>query len=241
MTKHLEKVDGVDRIVRNLKHFLPAQASLKDFIHHNTLHSFQTEKFFDGIMKASAILGYKVSLSLSEYRKMYDEGRISDQAVQKVLEEYVPEEKDEIRNQMLFSMLDYEFEPRIGKLRANWKKICHIDLDSLVHPVLFRLLCSYLDQGISIWNFPLGHLSLLSSVREMERISSISFFRTEKARRLLLNQNTTTEHLLELLVGDPAWFEQYLFDQQFTHPGWSGMVPVIEDMPETLLDQRRFH
>jgi hypothetical protein len=30
-----------------------------------------------------------------------------------------------------------------------------------------------------------------------------------------------------------------LFDQQFAHPGWSGIVSVIEDMPQTLLDTRR--
>jgi hypothetical protein len=47
-------------VLHELKHFLPAQAPLKDFIHHNTLHAFQTLKFHDGLRKASEILGYKV-------------------------------------------------------------------------------------------------------------------------------------------------------------------------------------
>ncbi|HEX5172162.1 MAG TPA: putative inorganic carbon transporter subunit DabA, partial [Cyclobacteriaceae bacterium] len=44
--------------------------------------------------------------------------------------------------------------------------------------------------------------------------------------------------LLKILIGDESLFKQYLFDQQFAHQGWSGMVSAIEDHPETLLDQR---
>ncbi len=31
----------------------------------------------------------------------------------------------------------------------------------------------------------------------------------------------------------------YVFDQQFAHPGWSGMVSVLESQPESLLDTKR--
>ena len=238
MINHHHALTGIEGTVKKLKHFLPAQASLKDFIHHNTLHSFQSEKFFDGIRQASTTLGYKVSLSLEEYRRMYRLGRISDQAIQKVLEEYIPGQSAEIRQQMIAGEFSADLPPRIGKLRAYWKKLYHIDLDSLVHPVLFRIICSYLDQGISIWNFPLGQLSFLAAIRELERISKISFFRTHQAKRILLDNKIGIEELLKRVVGDEDLFEYYLFDQQFMHPGWSGIVSVIEDMPETLLDQR---
>ena len=33
-------------------------------------------------------------------------------------------------------------------------------------------------------------------------------------------------------------FEQYLFDQQFSHPGWSGMIATIESNPSSLLDAK---
>ena len=31
-----------------------------------------------------------------------------------------------------------------------------------------------------------------------------------------------------------GYYEQYLFDQQFAHPGWSGIVAAVEDAPHTL-------
>jgi uncharacterized protein len=42
-----------------------------------------------------------------------------------------------------------------------------------------------------------------------------------------------------LVVGDEKYFRQYLFDQQFAHQGWSGMVATVEAQPETLLDHKR--
>ena len=44
-------------VLHELKHYLPSQAPLKDFIHHNTLHAFQNFKFYDGIRQASKIYG----------------------------------------------------------------------------------------------------------------------------------------------------------------------------------------
>ena len=112
-------------------------------------------------------------------------------------------------------------------------------MDSLVHPLLFRILCSYLDQGISIWRFPVWNEGFLTSIREMERISFTSFFRTDWPRRLLLKSECKIESLLDILVGDESLYKQYLFDQQFAHQGWSGMVSTVEDVPQTLLDRKQ--
>ncbi|MFM9073992.1 MAG: putative inorganic carbon transporter subunit DabA, partial [Bacteroidota bacterium] len=231
---------GLDATIHDLKHYLPAQASLKDFIHHNTLHSFQQDKFFEGIRKASAILGYKVSLSLAEYREFHRLGKISDLAIARVLQEYEdPSHEWLVREEMLSGTFEPTALPRIGRLRSLWKSHYKLDVDSLVHPVLFRVLCSFLDQGISVWNFPLGHLEFMEAVREMERLSSVSFFRTTRARTILLEGDQDLSALLSKLVGDPALHARYLFDQQFTHQGWSGIVSVVEDFPDTLLDRRK--
>jgi hypothetical protein len=66
------------QVIHKLKHYLPAQAPLKDFIHHNTLHSFQELPFFDATQRAAEIFGYKVSLALGEYRKMFAHKKINE-------------------------------------------------------------------------------------------------------------------------------------------------------------------
>src|SRR5688500_18680589 len=57
-----------NQVLHELKHYLPAQAPLKDFIHHNTLHAFQNLNFHKAIRAASKIFGYKVSHSVEKYR-----------------------------------------------------------------------------------------------------------------------------------------------------------------------------
>lgn len=225
--------------LHHLKHYLPAQAPLKDFIHHNTLHAFQHYPFQRALKNASAVFGYKVLLSLEEYRSLYQAKRIREDVLKKLIAERKGASLvNEWMDKLLHKTYAYSCNPRIGALRSQWKKIYGIDLDARVHPILFRVLCSYLDQGISIWNFPLGH-GLLSSVLEMEQKSFTSFFKTTRVRKLLLSNQCEISYLLKILVGDESLYEQYLYDQQFSHPGWSGMVSAVEDMPHTLLDRKK--
>jgi uncharacterized protein len=226
-------------VLRELKHYLPSQTPLKDFIHHNALHAFQHLKFYDAIFKASGIFGYQVTLQLSEYRQLYAIGRIRQDILEKVItEKKGPENLLQWKENLLSKVYDTSNYPRIGALRAHWKTCYKTDLDSLVQPLLFRILCSYLDQGISIWNFPVKTEGFLSSIRELEKKSFVSFFKTERARRLLLKGDCTIAGLLKIVVGDEGYYEQYLFDQQFSHQGWSGIVSSVEDHPHSLLDRK---
>jgi len=72
-------------ILHELKHFLPSQQALKDFIHHNSLHAFQHMKFYDAIFKASKIFGFQVHLQLPEYRELYQTGRIRRDILEMVI------------------------------------------------------------------------------------------------------------------------------------------------------------
>ncbi len=219
-----------------LKHYLPTQGPLKDFVHHNTLHAFQDMKFYDAINKASAIFGYQTTLSLTEYRDLYTIKRITSKILTQVIRERKGTENvEEWHKRALYKEYDVTLEPRIGKLRSEWKRLYPIDMDNAVQPLLFRIICSYIDQGIAISSFPFEDKGLLYAVRHLENYSSVSFFKTKKARDLLHTESCTITKLLEILVGKEAYFEQYIYDQQFAHRGWSGIVSTLEDKPESLL------
>ena len=235
-----EGVFEENHVLHELKHYLPSQTPLKDFIHHNSLHAFQTLKFYEAIFKASKIFGYQVTLQLMEFRQLYKNGRIKED----ILERVILERKgtvllEEWKGNLLSKEYDSSNSARIGALRANWKSQYKMDMDSLVQPLLFRILCSYLDQGIAIWNFPgENNKGFLASISELEANSFTSFFKTKRAKQLLLNGNCKIKDLLKIVVGEESYYEQYLFDQQFSHQGWSGIVSAIEDQPNSLLDRK---
>lgn len=227
------------RVLHELKHYLPSQTPLKDFIHHNSLHAFQHLPFYDAIFKASKIFGYQVTLQLNEFRELYRNGRIKHDVLERILVEKVGVPGADIWKERLLNK-DYDTHnaAKIGTFRSKWKSRFKVDLDNLVQPLLFRILCSYLDQGISIWKFPVQEQGFLASIREMERNNFTSFFKRKRARDLLLRSSCEMADLLRLIVGDDVYFEQYLFDQQFSHRGWSGMVCAVESWPDSLLDRK---
>lgn len=228
------------QVLHELKHFLPSQQALKDFIHHNSLHAFQHMKFYDAIFKAAKIFGFQVHLQLTEYREMYQTGRIRKDVLQMLIAHKKGKAAVAEWEQRL---LDREYEvinmPRIGQLRKYWKESYGFDLDNTVHPLLFRILCAFLDQGIAVEGFPVNGKSFIESIRELEQNSFTSFFRTKAVRKKFLSGDYSVTELLRTIVGKEEYFEQYLFDQQFAHHGWSGFVSAVEDNPQTLLDTKR--
>lgn len=226
-------------VIHELKHYLPSQQALKDFIHHNSLHAFQQMKFYDAIFKAGKIFGFQVSLQLQEFRGLFANGRIREDILEKVIawkkgKETVPAWKQK----MIHGEYDTNIQARIGMLRRHWKEQYAFDLDNAVHPFLFRTLCSFLDQGIAVEELPVAKHSFTETFRIIEKNSFASFFKTKKARQLFISGDYTITGLLEKIVGDPAYYEQYLFDQAFAHHGWSGFVSAVEDNPQTLLDRK---
>lgn len=229
-------------VISHLRHYLPQQAALKDFVHHNTLHAFQDLPFHEALATASHVFGYTTYLSLDAFRLLHQQGKISDRILEKSVVRYLGTtdattiEDWKIR---LFNENHPEsIQPRIGQLRAIWKNKIGIDLDKSVHPVLFRLLGSFLDQGIASRQFPNAHMSFIEAIQLLEKESYGSIFRTQSVREIFLQNGYSLNELLGVIVGDHAYFEPYLFDQQFAHPGWSGFVGVVEHQPQTLLCPR---
>lgn len=218
-----------------LEHYLPSQAPLKDFIHHNTLHAFQYLPFHQALGAAQQLFGYQTYLTLGEYRCLYQQNQISEASLLKVLSK-----------QEAFSRQDlFEFEPLksntslVGSYRLQWKQKLGFDIDARVHPLLFRIANAYLDQGIAIWRFPIEGVGFLEALRQLERQNTASLFHGIRAKSCLLSEHFRLKDALDLLVGEGAHFENYLIDQQFAHPGYSGMINQIALNPHSLVVERQ--
>lgn len=230
-----EEVFLEKEVLQQLKYYLPAQSTLKDFVHHNSLHAFQDKEFFDGIFSASKIFGFHVTFNINNYRKLLQQGRIKIEIVEQVIERSKGEENVELYlERMLHTHYEHVYNPRVGQLRKEWKQQYKIDLDNLVQPLLFRILVSFLDQGIALWHFPFEEKGLLEAVRVLEKNSYASFFKSKRVKALLESEDLSIQKLLKIVVGNPDYYTNYLFDQQYSHKGWSGIVAVIEDNPDTI-------
>jgi uncharacterized protein len=86
MARHASPSDGAGADIRSrlhdcihhLEHVLPSQASIKDFVHHNTLHGFQHLPFMDALAAAGRLNGAPVWLPESVCRGFHQSGRIAD-------------------------------------------------------------------------------------------------------------------------------------------------------------------
>lgn len=227
-----------DEVLHKLAHYLPSQAPLKDFVHHNTLHAFQDMSFHEALSNATTIFGYTTYLSLPEYRELYKQGKIQEEILNAVLEREKPlSEREGWKTRLLNELPTGVKSERIGQFRECWKSRHSINLDKIVHPTLFQWAGSFLDQGVSIWSMP-GQEGLIESIRLIENNSYRSYFRSKRTVELLNDPATTISQLLNLIVGSEKMFERYLFDMSFAHPGWSGMMAVLDENVSGLLDKR---
>lgn len=153
---------------------------------------------------------------------------------------YPPQEFDRLQSRILNERpKNAEIHARIGRFRAQWKQKRQINLNKSVHPLLFRLIAGYLDQGIASWKFPYPELGFVQGLQRMVNEGSTHIFRSNEVRLWFRNGIPPLSKLLEKVVGDSTAFETYLFDQQFEHAGWSGFVAATEAQPGILLDRRQ--
>jgi uncharacterized protein YbcC (UPF0753/DUF2309 family) len=242
-----ELVFSVDDAIEHIAHWLPTQNPIKDFVHHNTLHAVDNRHFTDALAVASRVFGAKSSLPIGYYQKRYRKGRIHEFAIEAAVERLSTNEveRSTLRTLMFEADREAHYPPpsiALDGIKQGWLTKLEINLDALVHPILFRLISNFLDQGISHWPVALPDETLWECVRRLVEESFIPLypFQEPEARRLLQqDEETAIRHCLERLVGDEMLFGTYLLEMSLGHPGWSGMVHVIEAQPDSLLFKRK--
>ncbi len=71
----------------HMEHRLTAQAPLKDFVHHNTLHAYQEHPFPKGLEISAKETGLHAFLSIQRFRELLQKGRITREELMAVVDE----------------------------------------------------------------------------------------------------------------------------------------------------------
>ena len=233
----------LDESIDRIGHWLPCQNPIKDFIHHNTLHAIQNRSFHQAVSIASRLYGARISLPLSYFQQRHLDGRIHDFAIDlAVIRQSGPDQPPDVTRRAMFDRDDGAHYPppsiALEGIRQKWMTELGLHLDAQVHPILFRLISNYLDQGISHWPIALPEETLWQCVRRLVEDSFIPLYPlgAPVSRQLLRGDaNEAIRWCLDRLIGDETLYGAYLLEMCLAHPGWSGMVRVIEQNPGRLL------
>lgn len=78
---------ALEQAIDRAAHLLPAQGPITVFVHHNTLHGFESQSFHDALRKGSQVFGCQTYMAEDRYRQELLRGRIRFSELRDVLEE----------------------------------------------------------------------------------------------------------------------------------------------------------
>ncbi|MCU0720773.1 MAG: DUF2309 domain-containing protein [Pirellula sp.] len=111
--------------IEHAAHYLPSQGPIQVFVHHNTLHAFESEKFEDAVLLGKEHFGGEPYWSEARYHRELEFGRISRDDLEVELQRHtVAEGNKEIlsglsRNRLRMAMLSAPIKD-VSKSQLDW-------------------------------------------------------------------------------------------------------------------------
>lgn len=117
------------------------------------------------------------------------------------------------------------------------KRLGHT-LDHQVNPILFRLIGSFTDQGVSLWPYLEKYNSFTKAVYQLAQGSFFPLASFVNNRDLLLDLEpdlpVAIRQLCKKILASPSLYPRYIKETLLEHAGWSAMVNAIEKNPSSL-------
>jgi uncharacterized protein YbcC (UPF0753/DUF2309 family) len=123
------------------------------------------------------------------------------------------------------------------RARGYWEKYHNESYSNSVHPLLIRLISSYLDQGQSFWSNPFTNKSFWDFfIFDIQSIEHFSFGWVKTLSKSVQRyKNQSPQEVIEAIlknknIPENEW-ENYLLEILFDLKGWAGMVNKLELEP----------
>jgi uncharacterized protein YbcC (UPF0753/DUF2309 family) len=123
------------------------------------------------------------------------------------------------------------------RARGYWEKYHNESYSNSVHPLVIRLISSYLDQGQSFWSNPFINKSFWDFfIFDINAIENFTDGWVRSLSKLVYKYKTNTpEEVIESIlkeknIPEEKW-EDYLLEILFDLKGWAGMVNKLELEP----------
>ena len=81
----MSSAERLRHAIEHAAHLLPAQGPITAFVHHNTLHAFESLNFDDAVVRGAVTFGCHPYLPEREYRRRLAEGQFLQEDIETVL------------------------------------------------------------------------------------------------------------------------------------------------------------
>jgi uncharacterized protein len=248
--------ESFQKDVLELAPYLSYQGPIGELVCLNPLAAFQQLDFYQAIREASQFYGNDFLMPLSFYAEALKSGRLNRALLKEkfikgtsIPESGVTDDHSyEAFEDLILNWKDTGTKSHSNdSLRRALIHTFHVELPVRSTQVLVRLINNYLDQGVSTWPMPRESDGFFASIRSLMNDSYVrpEVFRRQFAMELLqMPAEECAAHALKSIISwDPSGChghdsKGYLRDLMFATPGWSAMVWILQQKPQSICHSR---
>ncbi len=197
----------------------------------------QNLTFDEAVRKGSSLYGSREYLPIAEYRAAYGAGKITDEAITLALR-HEGGNSPLLREVMLHgSMPQLVSRPSFRQrgYLASMVAVSGIVLEEQIHPILYRVVASYLDQGIAEISLAEHAVDFWQGLRGQLAAVRPFGISAEVAEMVCnLDAEDLVDHCVREILPAGADTEIFLLEILMAARGWSGVIAQIEDRPQSL-------